>query len=87
MQDYNLTASRIIIGDLENAIAINSIILHTKKVIYSAKKKEQKPSIINVKHEVKIFYNQEKNRQYVKGRRVQFDKQYNLLNMYYDNNN
>ena len=55
MQDYNLTASRIIIGDLENAIAINSIILHTKKVIYNAKKKEQKPCIINVKHEVKNF--------------------------------
>ena len=87
MQDYNLTASRIIIGDLENAIAINSIILHTKKVIYNAKKKEQKPSIINVKHEVKIFYYQEKYRQYIKGRRVQFDKQYNLLNMYYDNHN
>ena len=87
MQDYNLTASRIIIGDLENAIAINSIILHTKKVIYNAKKKEQKPSIINVKHEVKHFYYQEKYRQYIKGRRVQFDKQYNLLNLYYDNQN
>ena len=65
MQDYNLTASRIIIGDLENAIAINSIILHTKKVIYNAKEKEQ--SIINVKHEVKNCYYQEKYRQYVKG--------------------
>ena len=87
MQDYNLTASRIIIGDLENAIAINSIILHTKKVIYNAKKKEQKPSIVNVKYEVKNFYYQEKYRQYIKGRRVQFDKQYNLLNLYYDNQN
>ena len=85
MQDYNLTASRIIIGDLENAIAINSIILHTKKVIYNAKKKEQKPNIVNVKHEVKNFYYQEKYRQYIKGKRVQFDKQYNLLNLYYDN--
>ena len=41
MQDYNLTASRIIIGDLENSIAINSIILHTKKVIYNARRKNK----------------------------------------------
>ena len=45
MPDYILTASRIIIGDLENALAINTIILHTKKVIYNAKKKEQKRTL------------------------------------------
>ena len=36
--DYNLTSTRIIIGDLDNALAINSIILHTKKVIMRRKK-------------------------------------------------
>ena len=53
MPNYILTASRMIIGDLENALAINTIILHTKKVIYNAKKQEQIPHILNVKHEVK----------------------------------
>ena len=31
MPEYNLTTSRIIIGDLENALAIDSIILLTKR--------------------------------------------------------
>ena len=79
-----MTASRMIIGDLENALAINTIILHTKKVIYNAKKKEQIPHILNVKHEVKNFYYQEKYRQYIKGRNRIFDKQYNLLTICYN---
>ena len=64
---YNLSTTRIIIGDLENALAINSIISLTRKVIYNAKKKEQKPNIINVKHEVKKSYYQERYRHYIKG--------------------
>ena len=82
MPNYILTVSRIVIGDLENALAINTIILHTKKVIYNAKKKEQIPHILNVKHEVKNFYYQENYRQYIKGRNKLFDKQYNLLTVY-----
>ena len=39
-QDYTLTDSRIIIGDLENGPILNSIILLTKKVIYDSFKKE-----------------------------------------------
>ena len=62
MADYNLTTTWIIIGDLANALAIISIILHTKKVIYNSKKKELKPNIKNVKHEVKNFYYQVKYR-------------------------
>ena len=84
MLDYNLTPTRIITGDLENALAVNSIILLAKKVIYNAKKTEQKPSIINVKHEVKTFYYQEKYRHYIKGKKIQFEKQYNLLCKLYD---
>ena len=84
MPNYVMTASRMIIGDLENALAINTIILHTKKVIYNAKKKEQIPHILNVKHEVKKFYYQEKYRQYIKGRNRIFDKQYNLLTICYN---
>ena len=45
----------MVVGDLENALAINSIILHTKKVTYNFMKKEQKLHIINVKYEVKNF--------------------------------
>ena len=40
MENYHLSDSRIILGDLENALSINKIILMTKKVIYNAMKKE-----------------------------------------------
>ena len=84
MVDYNMSNTQIITGDLENALAINSIILHTKKVIYNAMKKEQRPRIVNVKYEVKNFYYQEKYRHYIKGKKAQYDKQYNLLSNVYD---
>ena len=60
MEHYILSNNRIIEGDLENTLAVNSIILLTKKVIYNAMKKERKPHTLNVKHEVKSFYYQEK---------------------------
>ena len=69
MVDYNMPEMKIIVGDLENAVAINSIILHTKKAIYKAMKKEQKTHIINVKYEVKLFYYQEKYRHKIKGKK------------------
>ena len=57
MIDYNLSDMRKIIGDMENALAINCIILLTKKVIYNAMKKERPPHFINVKFEAKnVFY-------------------------------
>ena len=84
MVGYYLTDTQIIVGDLENDLAISSIILHTKKIIYNAKKKEKKTHIINVKYEVKTFYYQEKYRQYIKDKKTQFEKQYNLLSRLYD---
>ena len=84
MLDYHLTNNRIILGDLENALSINSIILLTKKVIYNAMKKEKNPHILSVKNEVKAFYYQEKYRQYTKGNRTKYEKQYNLLVNLYD---
>ena len=60
MLDYHLSNTRIIEGDLQNALSIKSIILLTEKVIYKAMKKERKPHILNVKYEVKSFYYQEK---------------------------
>ena len=48
-------------------------------------KKERPPHFINVKYEVKNCFYQEKYRQYIKGKKNQFDKQYNLLCTYYDN--
>ena len=39
--DYQITEERIIVGDLENASAINSIILVAKKVIYNCMKKNK----------------------------------------------
>ena len=55
MDNYNLSPSKIILGDLENATAINTIILMTKKVLYTCMKKEQKPHLLNVKNEVKKY--------------------------------
>ena len=45
MTDYNLSNMKTIVGDLENALAINTIILITKKVIYTGMKKEQRPHV------------------------------------------
>ena len=56
MDNYNLSQSRIILGDMENAMSINTIISLTKKVIYNSMKKEQRPHILNIKNEVKKFY-------------------------------
>ena len=84
MTDYNLSDMRKILEDLENALAINCIILLTKRVIYNSMKKERPPHFINFKYEVNFFY-QEKYRQYIKGKNNEFDKQYNLLCTYYDN--
>ena len=84
MVDLNLSDMRKIVGDLKNALAINSIILLTKKVIYNSMKKGKTPHIINVKYEVKNLYFQEKYRYYIKGKKHQFQKQYNLLCNHYD---
>ena len=79
MENYHLSNSRIILGDLENALSINTIILITKKVIYNSMKKEQIPHIANVKNEIKKFYFEEKYRCYIKGKGTLFEKQYILL--------
>ena len=42
MENYHLTNSRIVLGDLENASSINAIILLTKLTIYNAMKREQR---------------------------------------------
>ena len=87
MTDYNLSNMKIIVGDLENDLAVNTIILLTKKVIYSGMKKEQKQHICNIKNEVKKFYYQEKYSQYIKDRGRFVDQQYTLLKQLYENNN
>ena len=40
--------------------------------------------MLSVKNEVKAFYYPEKYRQYIKGNRNKFEKQYNLLVNLYD---
>ena len=87
MNNYNLSQSRIILGDLENAMSINTIILLTKKVIYNSMKKEQRPYIyINIKNEVKKFYYEEKYRcLFIRGKGQLFEKQYYLLSYIYVN--
>ena len=39
--DYNITYVKIVTGELEKSICINSIIILTKKVIYNAMRKEK----------------------------------------------
>ena len=65
MNDYNLTERKIVVGDLESALAIISVILYTKKVIYSCTKKEQKQNIQLVKNDIRNIYFQEKYRYYI----------------------
>ena len=83
MDNYNLSPSKIILGDLDNALAINTIILLTKKVLYNSMKKEQNPHLLNVKNEVKKFYFEEKYRCYLRGKGTLFEKQFTLLSNIY----
>ena len=46
--NYNLTESRIILGDIENGNIPTTIILLTKKVIYNAFKKDRLPAIAHI---------------------------------------
>ena len=56
MVGYNLSDMRKIVGDLENALTIDCIILLTKKRIYNSMNKEKSPHFLNVKYEVKNFF-------------------------------
>ena len=68
MKDYNLSDSKILTGDLENALVISIITLITKN-IYNAMEKEQTRHILIVKNDIKNFYFQEKYRRYVRGKK------------------
>ena len=83
MNYYHLSSGRIFVGDLENALVINAIILITKEAIYNTMKKEQNPSILIVKIDIKNIYFQGKYRLYINGRGIQFEKQYLLLSNIY----
>ena len=73
MANYNLSPDKIILGDLENATSINTIILLTKKAIYNAMKKEQIPNIFSIKNDVKKY------RHYVKGKGKLFEKLFIII--------
>ena len=75
---YHLSEEKIITGELEKSVCINTIIMLTKKVIYNAMK-EVKYHILAVEKETKNFYFQEKYRLCVKGRRHIFERKYSLL--------
>ena len=67
--DYLLTEDKIIMGELEKSICINSILLLTETVIYNAMKEGKHPYILAVKNETKNLYFQEKYRFCLKGQR------------------
>ena len=56
MENYHLSDARIVLGDWDNILPVNTIILITKKVIHNAMKKQQIPNILNVKSDTKNFY-------------------------------
>ena len=80
-----IVEQKIIMGELERAICINSIILLTKKILYNCMKDAKMPHVLMVKNETKNFYYQEKYRLYMKGKKTQFDKKYSLLQTIYEN--
>ena len=82
MENYHLSNGRIIVGDLENALAINSIILKIKKVIYNSMEKEQEHSIPNL-NDIQNLYFQERYRHHIKMRGKPIEKQYLLLSYIY----
>ena len=77
--NYYLTEEKIILGELEKSVCINTVILLTKKVIYNAMKENKKPHLLAIKNETKNFYFQEKYRLYIKGKRQFFERRYALL--------
>ena len=77
MENYHLSNGKIVLGDLENALATNIIILLTKKTIYNTMKKEQRPNLLTIKNDTKNFYI--KYRHYIRSKGKIFDKQYMLL--------
>ena len=79
-----LTLLLTLVGDFKNAIAINTIILITKKRIYNAMKKEQKLHILGIKNDVKNFYFQEKYQYYIKGKKVFKKDSFLVANIYKD---
>ena len=60
MEIYHLLNSKVVLGDLKNALSINTFILITKKIIYYAMKKEQVPHLANMKNDIKNFHFQKK---------------------------
>ena len=80
--NYNITKEKIIMGELEKSICINSIILLTKKGLYNCMKEAKSPHILMVKNETKNFYYQEKYRLCMKGKKQIWEKVFLLQNMY-----
>ena len=83
--NYIITKEKIIMGEMERVLCINSIILLTKKILYNCMKEAKIPHALMVKNETKNFYYQEKYRLYMKGKRSEFDKKYSLLQTVYEN--
>ena len=76
MEDYNLPDNRKIKGDLEDALAINSIILFTTKIIYNVMKKN---IFLNVKMRSRTFIFKKNIDTASKKKRKLFEKEYIFL--------
>ena len=84
MVNYNLSMDKIIMGDLENATCINTIILLKKRQYIMPWKKKKYPIFLLIKMMWETYF-LEKYRCYVKGKGKLFEKQYSLLSNVYVN--
>ena len=67
MSDYNRSLMKIIVGYLENALSIKTIILITNKIIHTTMKEERRPHMLKIKNDIKNFNFQERYRHYIRG--------------------
>ena len=79
MENYNLSARRKNLGDLENQNVINIIILNTKKIIYLAKLEGKTPSLIWVQASIKSCYDHERYKGLINNKITIFEKRWSLL--------
>ena len=72
-------------GELDEAYWVNAIILNTKKCIFSAKIRETKPSLSQVKANVTLIHNYEKFSFQMKNKEYIFTRRWGVYTEHLDN--
>ena len=79
MINYHLTDRKKILGDLENTLQINIIILITKKTIYQAKLDCKTPTLLQVQLNLRQVFNHEYYNSIIKDKKHLFEKKWSSL--------